>query len=131
MKDKGMAFHRWLRQLLPVLLLAWGSLGAATPPPEEHALIQALIQRVEKMPTMNFLRNGSSHTAAEAAQHMQAKYAYFKEKIVTAEDFIDLCASRSEMTGKPYMVKMGDAAPVEANAFLKDELRALRKRPPP
>ena len=80
---------------------------------------------------MSFLRNGTAHTAAEAAEHMQAKYAHFKNKIATAEDFVDLCASRSEMSGKPYMVKMGDAAPVEAGTFLKDELRTLRKAPAP
>lgn len=132
MKDKGMAFHRWLRRLLlPTLLLAWVSSSAATPSPEEHAVIQTLIRRVEQMSTLTFLRNGSAHSAAEAAKHMQAKYAHFKDKIVTADDFIDRCASRSEMTGKPYLVKLGDAAPVEANAFLKKELRAVRGLPPP
>jgi len=126
-----MALHRWLRRFLPALLLACASLAAAAPSADEHQRIQTLIQRVEKMTTMSFLRNGTAHTAAEAAQHMQAKYAHFKNKIATAEDFVDLCASRSEMTGKPYMVKMGDAAPVEAGAFLKDELRTLRKPPAP
>ena len=122
-----MALHRWLRRLWPALLLGWASLVSATPSPEEHLRIQALIQRVEKSTSMSFLRNGTAHTAAEAAEHMQAKYAHFKNKIATAEDFVDLCASRSEMSGKPYMVKMGDAAPVEAGTFLKDELRTLRK----
>ncbi|TPG24350.1 DUF5329 family protein [Variovorax guangxiensis] len=126
-----MALHRWLRRLWPALLLGWASLVSATPSPEEHLRIQALIQRVEKSTSMSFLRNGTAHTAAEAAEHMQAKYAHFKNKIATAEDFVDLCASRSEMSGKPYMVKMGDAAPVEAGTFLKDELRTLRKAPAP
>jgi hypothetical protein len=126
-----MAFHRSLRYLGVALLLAWATLSAATPSPEEHGVIQTLIQRVEKMSTMTFLRNGDTHTAAEAAQHMQAKYAHFKDKIVTAEDFIDRCASRSEMTGKPYMVKMGDAPPIEARTFLNNELRAVRGSPPP
>ena len=126
-----MALHRWLRRLWPALLLGWASLVSATPSPEEHLRIQALIQRVEKSTSMSFLRNGTAHTAAEAAEHMQAKYAHFKNKIATAEDFVDLCASRSEMSGKPYMVKMGDAAPVEAGTFLKDELRTLRKAPTP
>ena len=126
-----MAFYRWLRHLLPAGLLAWATLSMATPSAQEHALIQTLIQRVEQMSTMTFLRNGGAHTAAEAAQHMQAKYAHFKHRIFTAEDFIELCASRSEMTGKPYMVKVGDAAPVEANTFLKKELRAVRSLPPP
>jgi hypothetical protein len=126
-----MSFSRWVRLLLPALLLVWASLCAATPSTEEHIVIQTLIQRIEKMTSMTFVRNGDAHTSAEAAQHMQAKYAYFKDKIMTAEDFIELCASRSAMTGKAYWVKLGDAAPVEANAFLKKELRAVRGLPPP
>ena len=126
-----MALHRWLRRFLPALLLACASLAAAAPSADEHQRIQTLIQRVEKMTTMSFLRNGTAHTAAEAAQHMQAKYAHFKDRIATAEDFIDLCASRSEMSGKPYLVKMGNDAPVEASAFLTKELRAVRSAPPP
>ena len=130
MERQRMAIHRWFRPLLAALLLAWATLGAAAPSAEEHRFIQTLIERVEKTTTMTFLRNGSHHTAAEAAQHMQAKYAHFKDRIVTAEDFIDLCASRSEMSGKPYLVKMGNDAPVEANAFLTKELRAVRGLPP-
>ncbi len=128
-----MALHRWLRRLLPMLLLALAlaSPAQAAPPAGEHALIVALIQRVETMTAMTFLRNGKPHTAAEAAQHMRAKYAHFEERVATAEDFIDLCASRSEVTGRPYLVKIGEAAPVEASAFLNDELRALRKSAAP
>ena len=39
------------------------------------------------------------------------KFDHFKDEIVTAEDFIDRCASRSEMTGKPYqeILKAADA----------------------
>ena len=126
-----MALHRWLRGLGSTLLLGAAALASAAPSSEEHLRIQALIHRVEKMSSMRFLRNGTAHSAAEAAEHMQAKYAYFKDKIATAEDFVDLCASRSEMTRQPYMVKIGDAAPVEAASFLKDELRTLRKAPAP
>jgi hypothetical protein len=131
MERQRMAFHRWFQPLLAALLLAWATLGAAAPSAQEHRVIQALIERVEKTTDMTFLRNGSPHTAAEAAQHMQAKYAHFKDRIATAEDFIDLCASRSEMSGKPYLVKMGNDAPVEASAFLTKELRAVRSAPPP
>lgn len=123
-----MAWVRWLKRLLPAVLLTCASLALATPSADEHATITALIQRVEQMTTMSFMRNGTAHTSAEAAQHMQAKYAYFKEKITSAEDFIDLCASRSEMTGKPYKVKVGDAAPRDAGEFLREELRKVRNR---
>ncbi|WP_076999376.1 DUF5329 family protein [Variovorax sp. KK3] len=105
-------------------------LARATPSPEEHRLITALIDRVQGMKTMKFLRNGEPHDADEAAKHLRAKYEHFRKKIVTAEDFIDRCATRSEVTGKAYMVQMGDAKPREAKAFMLQELRAMRQRQP-
>jgi len=87
----------------------------------------SLIQRVSKMTAMVFLRNGNEYTAADAAKHMQAKYDYFKKDLATAEDFIDRCASRSEMTGKPYQVKMPNGAVRDAKEFLTAELHTLRK----
>ena len=58
---------------------------------------------------------------------MKAKFDHFKDEIVTAEDFIDRCASRSEMTGKPYQVKLHNGAVKDAQEFLNAELRTLRK----
>jgi hypothetical protein len=51
-----------------------------------------------------FMRNGEKHTCEEAAKHMTDKYNYFKPKIKTPEDFIQLCASKSLLSGKAYMV---------------------------
>jgi hypothetical protein len=59
---------------------------------------------------------------------MQAKYDYFKKELVTAEDFIERCASRSEVTGQAYRVKLTDGTVRDANAFLNGELRVLRQQ---
>jgi hypothetical protein len=64
----------------------------------------------------------------DAAKHMQAKYDYFKKELVTAEDFIERCASRSEVTGQAYRVKLADGTVRDANAFLNGELRVLRQQ---
>jgi len=125
-----MVRRQWFRfaalvSLLPLMALA--RLAHATPSAEEHKLITALIDRVQKMSTMKFMRNGDEHSSIDAAEHMEAKYKYFKDEIVTADDFIDRCASRSEVTGKPYMVKLANGKTHDANAFLKQELRALRR----
>ena len=37
----------------------------------------------------------------------------------TAEQFIDLAASRSSMTGQAYLIKCGSAAPLESGAWLR------------
>jgi hypothetical protein len=39
-----------------------------------------------------FIRNGASHTPAEAVAHVKAKYEHFKNQIKTPEEFIRLSA---------------------------------------
>jgi hypothetical protein len=124
-----MAPFRLLRTALLALLLGTlAALAQAAPSASEQKLIDTLILRVSRMTTMTFMRNGKAHEAAEAAKHMQAKFDHFKDEIATAEDFIDRCASRSEMTGKPYKVKMPNGTQRDANEFLNAELRVLRQQ---
>ncbi|RTQ34671.1 hypothetical protein EJP69_09645 [Variovorax gossypii] len=123
-----MASFTHLRSALLALVLGASTLLAhATPSDTEDKLIDTLIQRVSRMSSMIFLRNGSEYNAADAAKHMQAKYDYFKKELLTAEDFIERCASRSEMTGQAYKVKLTNGTVRDANEFLNGELRALRQ----
>ena len=93
--------HRYRRLLLLMLPAALaGPPARATPSASEHKIIERLIQRIAKKGTMLFIRNDKEYDAAEAAKHLQAKFDHFKERIVTAEDFIELCATRSEVTGQ-------------------------------
>ena len=121
------SFRLFRTTLFALLLAAVAALAPATPSASEQKLIDTLILRVSNMKTMTFMRNGDEHNAADAAKHMQAKFDHFKDEIVTAEDFIDRCASRSEMTGTPYQVKMPNGAVRDAKEFLTAELRTLRK----
>jgi hypothetical protein len=100
----------------------------AAPSAPEQALIETLIQDVAQHKTMKFLRNGQEHPASEAARHLRAKYEHFKDEIVTAEDFIRLCGTRSEMTQAPYQVRLGDNSTRDSAEFLMTELRKLRLR---
>jgi Fe-S oxidoreductase len=122
------SFRFWRAALLTLLLGASALLAQAAPSAAEEKLIDTLILRVSKMDAMIFLRNGNEYNAADAAKHMQAKYDYFKKELVTAEDFIDRCASRSEVTGQAYKVKLANGAVRDANEFLNSELRALRQQ---
>jgi hypothetical protein len=118
-----------LRTMLLVLLLLAGMAGpaVATPPPKEDQIIQALIQRVESRTDLVFVRNGSDHDAAEAAKHLRSKYKYFKVELIDAEDFIERCGSRSELTHRAYKVRMADGTERNAGDFLREELRTLRQ----
>ncbi|MEJ8854577.1 DUF5329 family protein [Variovorax robiniae] len=117
-----------LRKLMFALLLLAASFGhaGATPPPKEDQIILALIQRVEARTDLVFVRNGSDHNATEAAKHLRSKYKYFKVELIDAEDFIERCGSRSELTRKPYQVRTAGGAVRDAGDFLREELRALR-----
>ncbi len=79
-----------------------------------------------------FNRNGSWYGPQEAADHLNDKYQYLlkKNRISTAEDFITGAASESSMSGQPYLVKCGDAAPVESAAWFRAELEKYRKSAP-
>ena len=121
---------RFLKGLFAAMALGLCASGAvqATPSAAEHKVIETLIQRVANFKSMKFMRNGEEHDAAEAAKHLRDKYDYFKEKIVTAEDFIRLCGTRSEVTRRPYKVRIADSAPRNASDFLNEELRKVRRQ---
>ena len=127
----SLILQKWLRPVLCALALCLSAMApaSATPSPSEDKLIRGLIHRVENHREMVFLRNGEEHSAADAAKHMRDKYDYFKEEIVTADDFIRLCATRSEMTKAAYKIKLkADGALRNASDFLHEELKTLRQR---
>jgi len=65
--------------------------------------IQFLIGTVSHS-NLVFVRNGKSYNSTEAAEHIREKYDYFRSRIETPQDFIRLCASKSLLSGKPYLV---------------------------
>jgi hypothetical protein len=77
-----------------------------------------------------FIRNGSSHTGKEAADHMKVKYDYYKTDIKTPEDFIRLAASKSVLSGQPYLVKTADGKQMTSAEWLGrvlSDYRLLRR----
>jgi hypothetical protein len=73
-----------------------------------------------------FIRNGQAHTPQEAANHIKAKYEHFKNEIKTPQDFIRLSASKSLLTGQPYLVRTADGKEMRLDAWLT---AALEKHP--
>ena len=76
-----------------------------------------------------FNRNGTWYGPDEAVAHLERKYRYLKDRglIQTAEQFIERAASQSNMTGRPYRVRCGDAEPVSSNEWFGEELKRFRK----
>ncbi|NDZ14766.1 hypothetical protein C7T35_05375 [Variovorax sp. WS11] len=121
---------RFLQRLLATTAVALcvAGLAYATPSPSEQKVIETLIERVADHKSMKFMRNGEEHDAAEAARHLRAKYDHFKDKIVTAEDFIRLCGTRSEVTKVPYKVRTANKGTRNSADFLHEELRQVRRQ---
>lgn len=105
--------------LLPALLVPT---GAAAGPEEE---IAHLLYTIEKSDCV-FTRNGKEHTGVGAMEHIRTKYDYVKRKVKRAEDFIEYAATKSSMTGRPYLVRCGEEEMATAD-WLKAELAAFRK----
>jgi Family of unknown function (DUF5329) len=74
-----------------------------------------------------FIRNGVAYDGAQAVGHIKDKYEHYREHIRSAEDFIALAASKSAMSGRPYLVQC-DAAEMPAAEWLTQELSAFRQR---
>ena len=73
-----------------------------------------------------FIRNGSEYDGAQAADHVKAKYDYYKSDIKTVEDFIERAASKSMLSGKPYEVRCADGKIIPAADWIRTEDGAYR-----
>ena len=99
---------------------------ATTKPLNETDKIERLIATVENLTNAVFIRNGQEHDARGAAKHMRDKWNAQKDQIRTAEEFIDKAASRSSVSGKPYLIRFKDGREIESAQFLRDELKKLQ-----
>lgn len=74
-----------------------------------------------------FIRNGKAYDGQAAREHIQKKYDYYQSRIRTAEDFIHYAASRSSMSGAPYLVVCGEK-PTPCADWLLEELARFQRR---
>ena len=116
--------------LLCVLSLA-STLAFAAPSPMAKKEIGQLMDALSGS-DCQFQRNGSWYGAAEARAHLQRKYDYLlkKDKVDTAEQFIQRAASESSMSGRAYRVKC-QGREQEASAWFGGQLQKLRQTAAP
>lgn len=117
--------------VLVSLLLLSGNCPANELAPAAQQEIAHLFTYLENS-GCQFNRNGSWYEAREAVDHIGKKYQYLlgKNQISTSEDFIAGAATKSSMSGRPYLVKCRDAAPVESAVWFRAELEKYRQPPP-
>jgi Family of unknown function (DUF5329) len=76
-----------------------------------------------------FYRNGTWHTANQAKQHLRTKLDYMQKRgvIKSAEQFIELAATKSSVTGTRYKMACGSDNPQDAAAWLNSKLLVIRR----
>ena len=94
--------------------------------PHTKAEIDELISFVQTS-GVRFIRNGTEYSGAEGAQHLRDKLAKAGDRVKTTDDFIAGIASRSYISGKPYLVKFADGHTQPTGDWLKAHLAETRK----
>ena len=89
----------------------------------EKKKIEFLISSLETLKGAKFIRNGSEHEGKEAEHHLRMKLRIADGNVQTADDFIRLCASKSFMTGKPYMIKYSDGKIIKSEEYFREKLK--------
>ena len=110
-----------------LMLLAAPALIALPVSASQRAEIDALMAALQTS-ACEFKRNDSWHSAADAKSHLLRKLDYFEGKnaVQSTEQFIELAASKSSVSGRPYQVKCVGAAPVDSNIWLNTRLKIIR-----
>ena len=91
----------------------------------EAAKIQYLIASVEALEGAKFIRNGREYDTRAASDHLRLKLRVAGDKVRTAEDFITLCASKSSVTGEPYLMRFADGTTVKSEVFFRNKLKTF------
>jgi hypothetical protein len=123
-----------VRRAIPTILLcvtlltAGASSWAAGPSTAARAEIQQLLAFVANS-DCQFSRNGTWYPAPEASAHLAKKERYLEDRgqVASPEDFIAKAATKSSMTGRPYMVRCGSEPAIASEEWLMAELRRFRQ----
>jgi Family of unknown function (DUF5329) len=113
--------------LFLVLGLALAPVVRAAPPAIAQTEITYLLGFIASS-ACEFFRNGSWYDGKKAAAHLRDKYEILAtgDRIQTAEDFIELAATKSSLSGQPYQVRCSGERAVTSNQWLHDMLARYR-----
>jgi len=75
-----------------------------------------------------FYRNGDWYDSHRAQLHLRNKYDYLvaRDRIQSADDFIEQAASTSSMSGKEYQIQCEGGPAITSNSWLRSALIAYR-----
>ena len=122
---------RFLVFALAVIFSAhWPPVHAA-PPAIAVDEINYLLGFIERS-GCKFYRNGSWYDSHRAQSHLRDKYNYLaaRDRIKTAEDFVEQAATRSSMSGEEYQIQCGVGTALASSLWLRTALLGYRSSPP-
>ncbi|MBL0955966.1 MAG: DUF5329 family protein [Leptospira sp.] len=97
----------------------------------ESEKIEILLKKIGNF-NGNFIRNGDSHSAKDAENHLryklnEAKNSFFAPdpKDWTAKLFIDKVASKSFLSGTPYKIRYPNGKEIASATWLYEELKKI------
>jgi hypothetical protein len=90
----------------------------------EKKKIEFLISSIENLKGAKFIRNGTEYDDGKAAAaHLRMKLQNAGGYVQTADDFIRLCASKSFLTGKPYMIRSSNGKTITSEEYFREKLK--------
>jgi hypothetical protein len=95
--------------------------------PQSKAEIHELLNFVQTSDA-RFIRSGKEYSAIEGAEHLRSKLAKAGDRVKTTDDFIDGIASKSYLTGIPYLVKFPDGRTQPSGDWLKAHLAEMHRK---
>jgi hypothetical protein len=110
-----------------ILALVPAARLAAAPQPAATAEIDYLLAAMGNS-GCEFFRNGDWSDAHKAQAHLGKKYQWLlaRDRVTTAEEFIELAGTRSSLSGQAYAVRCPGAAPVSSGSWLTERLHRYR-----
>jgi hypothetical protein len=110
---------------ITALLAAHAAAQSTRPATDE---IQTLLAAMEQS-GCEFYRNGSWHNATDARAHLARKLAEVERRHPprSADEFIDVVATRSSISGEPYRVRCPGVAPIASATWFRQTLERSRQ----
>ena len=114
-----------MKSIFFIFVLCFLALPAAAGDVQLQAEIDHLMEYV-KGSDCKFIRNSKAHSPEEAIEHILKKCDHFEDRIKTAEDFIEYCASKSILGRQPYKIGCPGREVVESKDWFLEELQRFR-----
>ncbi len=92
-----------------------------------YSVAATLEQQIDKLISSidqsqcRFIRNDNFYSPQQSMKHLRRKYVHFKNKITSVDDFIQIVATKSLMSGKTYKVQCSDKTPVPAALWMRQQ----------